>query len=227
MAALGVLLVVRHEPRRPEPVVRHPPVSPRQHRVKIGGFQFQGSREGRRVISIRADRFTVEKKKLGFFRLGILSEARFTNAVIDLYGTREAPEEKGPATPGRPAGPPVAASRDPGPLSFEGSFTRESLPSLSGKGIASIRLEPVAFNLHEDTSLITRISADSATVRLKQRDVLFRGKVRVESGGRLLTTARLSFMPKTASFATRHHFVLEAPEKRVEGEGITTDLYLR
>ncbi len=62
----------------------------RNHAIRheFKGFQYTGSYEGRKAISIRADKFNIQKKKVGFFRFALMNEARLENAVIHLYGSR-------------------------------------------------------------------------------------------------------------------------------------------
>ena len=55
----------------------------------IQGFRYTGAFEGRKVISVRADRFLIRKKKIGFLRFGLLNEVRFDNARIDIYGRQK------------------------------------------------------------------------------------------------------------------------------------------
>ena len=58
-------------------------------RLHIEGFSFHSVHEDNRAISIKADSFRIEKKKLGVFRFGLMNVARFKNAVIDIYGLKE------------------------------------------------------------------------------------------------------------------------------------------
>ncbi len=62
----------------------------RNHAIRheFKGFQYTGSYEGRKIISIQADKFNIQKKKYGFFRFALVNEARLENAVIHLYGSR-------------------------------------------------------------------------------------------------------------------------------------------
>lgn len=55
--------------------------------MAIRGFAFNGYHEGRRTLSIKADSFIVDKKKIGFFRCGLMNIAKLNNAVIDIYTT--------------------------------------------------------------------------------------------------------------------------------------------
>ena len=178
----------------------------------IQGFRFDSNNGGKRVISIKADRFSIQNKKLGFFRLGLMNEAIFENAFIHLYGRGRLSKDK---------------SDDWQDLTFKDVFSRETLPSFPIKRISSIMMEPVCLKLHDEQFVVTQISASSASIRLKKRDILFKGDVRVVSGSRVLTTDRLRMLPDKAVIKIDRQFILKTPEKQWEGSHLTTDIFLR
>lgn len=201
---------------------------------EIRGFRFDGTHEGRRVISIKADRFSIDKKKIGFFRFGLMNEARFENAIIRIYGRSGQPEKsevggqksevgvRSEHTEKRSDG--YGSQQD---LTFKGIFSKGALPSFPIKRISSIVMEPVSVELHNEESVVTRISASSAIIRLKKREIFFKGNVRAVSGPMVLTTERLSVFPEKAIMKTNQHFLLKTPEKQWSGQRLTTDIYLR
>ena len=191
---------------------------PPGNRLQIGGFRYDGNRDGKKTISIRADKFTIEKKKLGFFRLGLLNVARFRNAVIDIYGERSG----GSKDPGK-----SQADTQSSGINFRELFTEETFPSFPAKRISSIMIEPICLNLYDGKSLITEIKSSSAKIRLRKRDILFEGDVLVKSGSAGLKTNHLILLPENGLLKAGRHFILETPEKRLEGERLTTDLFLK
>jgi len=186
--------------------------APRQryskHRLQIKGFKFDSRDNGEKTLSIKADKFTIEKKKLGFFRFGLINVAIFENAVIDIYLKRK--------------------------LSNIGSdFIREALPSLrdvlpsfSAKRISSIIIKPVCLNLWNEKSLFTQITSKSAIIRLKKHNIIFKGDVQVVSGNKSLATERLNFFPEKSIMKTERHFILKTSQKKVEGDQLTVDIFL-
>lgn len=203
VVVVGGMTFVHYQHRFSKRQVVHQDISHYKHsgdRVKIRGFQYDGHYEGKRIISIKGDQFTIEKKKLSFFRLGLTNVARFKGAVIDIYGT--------------------------GRMSLEKAFTKEALSSFPAKRISSIVIEAVKLNLHNEKFLVTQISASSATIRFKKRDILFEGNVKVVSGPKSLETARLMLLPESAVIKTDRHFVLKTPERQFDGEHLTTDMFL-
>jgi hypothetical protein len=180
-------------------------------RLEFRGFRYDGNLGGKRVISIKADRFSIEKKKLGFLRFGLMNVALFENAFIRIYGDK--PDE--------------SHENSKQKLSFKGSFSKETLPSFPVKRISSIVMEPIDVELHDEHSAVTRISAASATLGLRKRIIVFKGDVRVVSEDRVLTADRLNLLLETAVIKTGGNFLLKAPGKQREGHRLTTDIFLR
>ena len=179
----------------------------------IKGLHFDGWHEGKKVITIEADKFSVEKKKLGFFRFGLMNVARFENAFIHIFGK------------GLLAG--HGTDKPHQDLTFKDIFSKETLPALPIKKVFSVEIRPVCVELHDEKSVVMKISADFASIRIKKRDIFFKGHVRVESGPNSLTTDTLSFDPDTAVIKTNDHFILKSPEKQEKGNRLKADLFLR
>jgi len=219
--------------------VKHPavdrkeisPVRSPRHRHEIQGFRYAGNLDGKKVISIKADRFSIQKKKLGFFRFGLLNEVRFDNAFVHIYGRIKPVKKTGdPIAHNRPqiarGRPQIARGRPQKNLTFNALFTKDSLPSFPVKRISSIVLQPVYVALHDEQSEVSRISAASAVIRLRKKDILFKGNVKVLSGSRVLTTDRLRMLPARAVIETEGPFVMQTPERRLKGQHLTSTIFL-
>lgn len=183
---------------------------------EIRGFRFDGFHDGKKVITIKADRFSIEKKKVGFFRFGLMSEARLENAVIRIYG-----EEKQKSA--KQAGHSARYGEN---VTFEHVLSKDALPPMKQKRISSVFMAPVQVVLLKGNSTLSTISAASATIRLRKRDVLFRGKVRLASGNRELTTDKLRLLPEKGAVQCDYHFQLMASGKKRTGNHLTTDIFL-
>jgi len=185
-------------------------------RLAIRGFNYYGTYEGKKSLSIAADSFRIEKMKLGVFRFGLMNEARFKNAVINIYSTND--ELPGSHTASE-------ASRG---ITFKNVFSGDSLPKLSGKKrLSSIMLEPVSVTLHDDTeAVVSAITANSASIRIKKREIAFRGNVHVKSGEKTLKTDALSFLPGEAIMKIKGQYVLTSDGEENKGTGLTTDIFL-
>ena len=195
---------------------------------EIRGFRFSGSHQGRRVIAIRAYRLSIQRRKIGVFSIGLMNEARLQNAEIHLYGVRK---KEGPAMTGGGAegGPTAAQKSRPGgnqKLTFGDVFSKDALAGFPAKKITSIVMKPVLVTWHEGEAEMARISAGSAVIRFKSRDILFTRDVRVISGNRELTAGRLSVKPATVSLKVDGAYTLKSPAGVRQGKKLTTDLFL-
>jgi hypothetical protein len=203
--------------------------------MQIEGLQFYGMNRGRRVISIAADRFTIRKGKIGFFSTGLTQTASIENARIDIYAAppqKRAAVSKSETAEAHPEGDSPEGKRgDNLPAEkwdFGDLFADETFSSLlPTKAISSIEAAPVAVQLHGKNGVMTRIAAASASVRLKDQEIIFAGGVRVSSGDAELTAEQLVFIPRTARFRMDKPFVLKKGPRTIEGTGLTTDLFLR
>jgi hypothetical protein len=219
---IGVMAFIIYRHNAPRPGFRSDSgmvLSPqtKENRVHIRGLQFSGYNEGEKVISIKADRFTVEKKKIGFLTTSLFNVANLKNAIIDIYG-QGGVSEKGAVT---------GIEEQLSGVTFKDTFSKDALPGISQKAIASITIQPVSVNLYIGNANVARISASSANIRVKQRDIVFQGDVKVISGEKTLFTERLSFLPEEAIINTGGHFVLKTKEGRLEGQQLSADIFFR
>jgi len=196
--------------------------------MQIRGLQFHGHDQGgKRVLSLKADRFTIEKKKIGFFRVGLLNMVRIENGVIDLYGRIRESSLHDPAPhPDQDSAKQQAPMKAGDNITFKDLFSKDALPSFSVKNISSIEIRPVCINLHMEKSRVSQIKASEATIRLRERDVFFRGEVQVVSGPRSLTTDHLIFLPEQGIISTDQNYILKTPVESLNGNGLTTDIFV-
>lgn len=176
--------------------------------VKISGFRFDSNENGENVLSIKADKFTFEKKKLGFFRLGLINDAIFENAIIDLYLKKK------------------RSDNDEDPVLESLPSLKEALPSFSTKNISSVVITPIFLNFWVDKSLLTQITSKTAIIKLNKQNISFEGDVQVVSGEKSLFTERLDFFSENSVMKTDHHYILKTAEKNINGKTITLDIFL-
>lgn len=186
-------------------------------RMKVRGFRYYGTSEGKRVLALRADKFTVEKKKIAFFRSALSNSAYLRNGRIDIYGVKETVKGASGST-GEIAQPALALSQ---------VFSKESWPTISSKRVSEIRAEPVTVRIHDEKSLLTEIHADAAVVSPKRRDFLFEGNVLVKSGGREMRTGKLFFIPDGCLMKTDEACEITEGGRTMKGSGLVTDIFLR
>lgn len=181
---------------------------------EMQGYCFYGTQDGKTVISIKADRFSIQKKKIGFFRFGLINEAVFENAVVHLYGKRRRELE----------GEPGKSNQN---LRFKEIFSKQLLQAFPKKRISAVRMKPVTIILHDEHTVVTRVRADSATLRFASRDIYFKGAVRMISGPRILMTDKLIMYPESGVVKTDKHFIMKTSEKQWEGNKLSIDVYLK
>ncbi len=196
------------------------------YRMHIEGLKFYGMNQGQRVISIAGDLFTIRKGKIGFFSTGLTQTASIENARIDIYATPIPPSGK---ISGHSNGKPTQEGDSPAEKWHFGNLLADEVFSslLPTKSISAIEMAPVTVVLHGGESVLTRISAAAAAIRLREQDILFKGGVRISSGEAELTTEQLLFAPRTSRLKVDSAFVLKQGARNIEGTSLTTDLFLQ
>jgi hypothetical protein len=192
------------------------------YRMAIGGLAFYGTSGGQKSISIKADRFVIEKKKFGFLSFSLINVARLENAVIDVYGLKA-----GKLNPPSSASPFPSGAQTGKTLNFDHVLSRESFSMFPTKNIGAIEAGPIIVNFHNENNVFTSLTASSGTVRLKEQDILFSGNVRVTSGPRELLTDQLMFLPQKGLFDVDKDYTLKTGDGTVQGKRLTTDIHLK
>jgi hypothetical protein len=190
--------------------------------MAIRGFTFNGYDEGRRTLSIMADPFIVDKKKIGFFRCGLMNTAKLNNAVIDIYASEAA-----------------ASHSDPHKNSLNGTMQRivrridfpdllipDNLKSITKKRITAIEMSPVTIRVHDKKRVISTVCSKYAKISLKNQAITFDTNVRVTADSRTLTTKHLAFIPKRSVFRTSYPFVLKTDKRELKGNYLEIDCCL-
>ena len=189
------------------------------------GFQFSKYQEGQKALSIRAAEFSVEKKKIGFFKLSPFKVATLRNAEIDFYGKTNRPDNR-INQPHNPLSGNASNTADKNEISFKGLLSQEILPPSALKGSISATCEPVKINLYIDDAPVTMIQAEKANVDPKGRRMILHNNIQVKSGSLSLSTDRLSIYPEKGLFEIEDKFVLQMQDETIRGEKLTTDFFL-
>lgn len=171
----------------------------------VQGLRYDRFEKENKLFRITADRFYVQKKKMGFFRFGLISEALFDNAFIQLYKRDKSTKNNVDA-------------------GFADVFDH-ALSLFPGKRILSVFMKPVEIECYDKQSLLSHIWADSAVISIKNQKMIFKGDVRIAAGKRSLTTDQLTLFPDNR-ISTKKHYVLKIGETQKEGDQITMDIFL-
>ncbi len=209
----------------------------------IHGFNFERNHKGKTVISIQADRFRIQKMKLGFFRFGLMNEAKFDNAHIKIFGKRNFSDRRSSNSnhvkkktitpqkewnlPGHMERVSSVENKNSSELKFSKAFNKNILPLSHTKKITAVTVAPIDLELCDDKHMVTRITAESAVIRLKEQDIFFSGNVVAESGTIVLFTEHLSMNPDNSIIKTDHPFVLTTSGKIRKGKQFISDIYLK
>jgi len=200
----------RTDVRKNKPEIDHSP-----HLFEVIDLNYESFNNGNRTISFKADRFSIQRKKIGFFRVGLVNMGVFDNADVVLHLQHQ--------------GNDYSCCHE----SSEDAPDEQSLPDLSkmlpphaAGRISSVTLKPVILSLVDGNSVLTRITSESAELRLTGPGIEFTGNVEVVSEDKTLKTRRLIFYPDDFYLEITGGFVLEDPEARSKGEGIILDIRL-
>ncbi len=181
-------------------------------RHAIQGFKYNGIVDGRRKVSITADKFSIQNKKMGVFRFGLMHEAVLENAEIHIYGI----DENGSGAP---------AGNYPGGFSLSTIFSKKTLPSLSGK-ISGVRLEPVAFYLHSGGEKVTGIRGKKGDIKIKEQSILFTGRALAAFQDRRISAGRIKFLPVKQLIVADHGVRYNSGAEQWTGKHLVTDVFL-
>jgi hypothetical protein len=180
--------------------------------LTIRGFRFDGYHEVHKTISIKAARFSIEKKKIGILKFSPLRAARFRGAEIDFYLNND---------------PSDGSLRDKRTVTTRGLFSQETLPVSLLKGATSAVFEPVKISFCLDDSPVIEIHAKRATFEPLQHRLVLDGKIVVTAGPNQLSTNRLMIYPEKGVIEVNDKFVLKTQSEQVKGEKLTSDLFLK
>jgi hypothetical protein len=154
--ALGVGAVIYWQHGTSKTIKSEPGQNFQKHRLQITGCQFDGHRGGKRVITIKADQFTIEKGKMGPLRVSLWNVAKLKNGIIHLYGSSSTSSEVSSSKTGFEQslgeGEERLAVRR---LELGDVFNKESILSFGVKKVSSIISEPIQLILHDEASVVS------------------------------------------------------------------------
>jgi hypothetical protein len=190
----------------------------RQAQMTVTGLTYTGSYGGKVVFSMRVGSLMLNKKKLGFFRVGGLRQLELKNVVADYH-------EPAPATDDRVVKDENGEQlRDLHSYLFSAgqSFLRSGGGRLAGLEARNIRLR----YYHADSSL-TELQADFLDVKRGNLALRLHGHAQVSHDDRLLASKEILFQTQDKIIFTRDSYVLTTGATTRRGKAIRTDLRLR
>ena len=173
----------------------------------IAEFRYTRSKNTRRMYSIQADRFRVQKKKMGLMRFALIKEIIVDNAEIDFY---------------KPSDQKINFQILTQDLK-DSKTTGGMIPKSTGKVIFS----PVILQiLSQEGQVLSRICAGSATFNLKNKQIVFDRNVQIHSGNRILNAASLTVISKEGQLIARQNVILKTPSRTITRDVLETDMFL-
>ncbi len=200
--------------------------SPPDH-FQVTGFRLDSYTELGPRISIKSDELYLSKKKIGYFRFGLLNELTLSNTKIDIYDRPKEVHRSFSQVEQNPALSPdessEVSSKTPSPSLYNLDFSILNLPL---SRIASIRIAPVEINYFTKAEHIIKIRAARAEIGPPNKELIFRGSVEVVSRDRMLKTMRLKFDPEANRIVSDSCIYIDGSMvQRIENTFIS-DLYL-
>ncbi len=192
----------------------------------IRGFRYSKYHEGRKALTIKAAKFSIEKKKIGIFKLSPFKVARFRDAEIDFFGRINRPDDQ-TSQPHKALSGSENSKAGRKNIAFKGVLSQEMMPPSALKGSVSAICEPVKINLHLDDAPVTQIQAGKAIVDPRKRRMILLDNIQVTSGSSHLSTDRLAIYPETGLFEVNNKYVFETQGETITGEKLTTDFFLK
>lgn len=184
--------------------------------VFMEGLNYQSHINGKRVMTIKAEKFTIERKKLAFLTIGLFNVAKVQNARIQIYAYDDITDTSTKKRKRLNLGDAIKEA-----------FSKDSLKSMTKNRVVSIDLEPIDIKFFDENMLITEIKASHASIRPEQSyNIIFEGDVLVTSEKRHLSSNRMVFLHDKERFKVDGHFNFVSEKDNFSGENLTTDLYL-
>jgi len=185
----------------------------------ITGFRYDGHTDSKHLISITCRNLTIRRKKMGFVRFALMKEAILTEGVIKFYTYTD--------TKKLPSDDDAAMLDDAGiQKALESIISKDSKLLSNFPNVSSIIIHPVLIEFYKNKQLATSISAQSGTISLSRRKIIFKKTVVVISGKRKLMLDRLELNPEN-KLLTGTDYVLYSPDGKTAGKSITTDFSLQ
>lgn len=181
--------------------------------VDIKGFHYSLNQSGQKTLTFKADRLTIKKHKIGHIHIGGFAAVRLENAVIHIHGM--------------PSKGKTHERSHVEQMNVDEVLSGINMPFPSVKRIISMTMAPIRIELVNQDSVVTHISASSASIGSKKGGMLFEKEVRVVSGPRTLETDRLRISSDLRVVNVPGRFVFITPDGRDTGDRLTTDIYLQ
>jgi len=189
-----------------------------QAQMTVTGLTYTGSYEGKVVFSMKVGSIMLNKKKLGFFRVGGLRQLELKNVVAEYH--EPAPDMDDKMVKDKNA----EKLRDLHSYLFSAgqSFLRSGGGRLAGLEARNIRLR-----YYLADSSLTELQADFLHLERNNLALRLQGHAQISHDDRLLTSKEILFQTQDKTIFTKDSYVLTTGATTHRGKAIRTDLRLR
>jgi hypothetical protein len=183
-------------------------------RHQIHGFRYESNIDGKKRLSLKASKVSLQKKKIGFFRFGLMNELRIDDALFTLYGFFGQDSEQ---------------IKDIAEIQAIETAVANILPQGQAKSLASLVIEPIVIEFHSlgPRHLVSQLQASRTVIQPSTRRISFEGKVVLEAGDKILETDTLYLDTETNQLQSKDHYVMRSSLNRCTGNGLVTDFLLQ
>lgn len=221
---LSVLAVQHLSKAGPEHVSQqsHPWTTVAASPLAMDGFSLVIHINGKESLRLHADRLRLQRKKWGFFRIGLLKEMVIENAAVVLHqgmaaGNENSRDEGQPGQPVADGGPTAASAYD---------GLAELVDTLPIGRLSGLFFRPVRVEIDDDLGRHSGIRAQSATVDSGKGTLSLAGRVQVRSGGRTLSAPALDLEVRKGEIAGPAGCLLQDGASRRTLQPCRLDVYL-
>lgn len=190
--------------------------------LAMDGFSLVIHIDGKENLRLHADRMRLQRKKWGFFRIGLLKEMVIENAAVILHQGTAAGNE-GSREEGR-SGQPLEEGRPAAVSAYDG--LAELVDTLPIGRLSGLSFRPVQVEIDDDLGRHSRIGAQSATIDPGKGTLSLAGRVQVRSGGRILSAPALDLDARKGEIAGPAGCLLQDGAGRRTLQPCRLDVYL-
>lgn len=179
--------------------------------TEITNLGYEFTNQGKLFLSVKADRFRIQKKKVGIFRFGLAKEARFDNAKIKFFFSDNINPDN------------AAGQFD----QLKKYIQNENFKPFRNETVCSVLLKPIQIEIYKNRDRVLKISASTCDLKIKKEYLEFKGSIIAQAESRRLMTEKLVLNLKTAKLIAAESYTLITPDDSFTGDQIETDIHLR
>lgn len=196
-----------------------------QPRMRMTGMTYTETHLGEVVFEMKIGSLEVNKKKLGFFRVGALSQVELRDVEVDYYEL--ASTGKAPGTTPETAAAEENESQRPDDLYSSLLAAGQSfLGSRSGR-LTGFEAHGIQLRYHHADESITLLAGDQLDTQWGGKNLRLRGHARAHYADRVLDSGEILFQPESNTLLVRDGYVLTVAGITHQGKVTKTNLRLQ